>query len=66
MMQYRVDGNPDDVDIEEIISSRESQFKASLRRGLEPMPDGLPSDSVILEEEQAIGNLSLTLRPIKI
>lgn len=45
LMQYRVDGNPDDVDTDRIISSRESQFRASLCRGLEPMSDDVPADS---------------------
>ncbi|KUL88822.1 hypothetical protein ZTR_03471 [Talaromyces verruculosus] len=66
LMQYRVSANPDNVDIDEMISFRESQFKASLRRGLEPMSDDVPSDPVVLEEEQTIGNLSLTLRLVKV
>lgn len=66
LMQYRVTANPDDVDVDEMISSRESQFKTSLRRGLQIVSDDLPSDSVNLEEEQTIGNLSLILRLVKI
>jgi isoleucyl-tRNA synthetase len=65
-MQYRVSANVDDVDINKILSSRESQFQAFLHRGLEPMSDDVPTDSVILEEEQTIGDLSMMLRLVKI
>lgn len=46
LMQYRVSANPDDVDVDGMISSREPQFKASHRSDLDTMSDSVPTNSV--------------------
>lgn len=62
-MQYSVVSNPDNVDLDGVISSRQDAFVTTLRGKLEPLlPDGPESRAAILEEEHTIGNLTLLLK----
>jgi isoleucyl-tRNA synthetase len=61
-MQYGVVSNPDDVDVDTVVSSRQSLFMSSLRGRLEPIAHEVMGPSLILEEEHVIGNLALLLR----
>jgi isoleucyl-tRNA synthetase len=65
-MQYNIVSNPDNVDFNAVVSSRHSLFMSSLHGKLEQTSDGALKESLILEEEQVIGNLTLTLRLAKI
>lgn len=61
-MQYSVVSNPDGVEFETLVSSRRSQFESTVRGPLEPIaPEGV-AETVILEEEHVISNLTLLLR----
>lgn len=62
-IQYAIVSNPESVDLDGLVASRQSVFASSLRGPLEPLPltDG-PSGSCILEEHHRIGNLELKLR----
>jgi isoleucyl-tRNA synthetase len=64
-MQYNIVFNPDDIDVHVVVSSRESLFTSSLHGKLEPASDGVSEESLILEEEQVIGSLTLMLRLAK-
>ena len=66
LMQYSVLNNPEEVDVETLISSREPLFVQSLRGPLEHVQYAASADSLIMEEEQAIGDLTLLLRLVKI
>lgn len=62
-MQYGIVSNPDNVDLDAVISSRQSFFETALRGKLEPLlPDGTESKECILQEEHVIGNLTLMLK----
>jgi isoleucyl-tRNA synthetase len=64
-MQYTVATNPDDVDVHGVVSSKQAVFMNSLHGTLEQASDAVSKDSLILEEEQDIGNLTLMLRLAK-
>jgi isoleucyl-tRNA synthetase len=65
-MQYSIVSNPDDVNINAVVLSRESQFTSSLHGTLEQTLDEVSKESLILEEEQVLGNLTIILRLDKI
>lgn len=73
-MQYNVVSNQDDVDVDAVVSSRQLLFEGSLRGTLEKVPvpvpteggDGGGQESLILEEEQSVGGLTLLIRLVKI
>ncbi|KAI1080311.1 isoleucyl-tRNA synthetase [Whalleya microplaca] len=73
-MQYYVVSNPDKTDIAALVAAQESVFTTALRGSLEevaktPGENGAEekkSDQLILEEEQAIGDLTLMLRLLKL
>lgn len=65
-MQYSIISNPDDVDIDAVVLSRQLLFTDSLHGRLEKISDGVGEESVILEEEQVMGSLTLMLRLVKI
>lgn len=62
-IQYSIVSNPESVDLDGLVASRQSVFASSLRGPLEPLPltDG-PGGSCILEVHHIIGNLELKLR----
>lgn len=64
-MQYAILTNPDDVDINGVLSSNQALFTSSLHGTLEKVSDDVSEDSLILEEEQDISNLTLMLRLAK-
>ncbi|KAI1136218.1 isoleucyl-tRNA synthetase [Hypoxylon sp. FL0543] len=66
-MLYSVVSNPDGVQFETLVSSRQSQFESTVRGPLEPFsPVEGAADSVLLEEEHNINNLTLLLRLCRI
>ena len=64
-MQYTVVTNPNDVDVNGVVSSKQVLFTSSLHGTLEQASDEVLKDSLILEEEQDIGDLTLILRLAK-
>ncbi|KAG7138029.1 Isoleucine--tRNA ligase like protein [Verticillium longisporum] len=64
-MQYGVVANPESTDVDAVLESKEELFVNALRGKLEPL-EGASGESVILEEEQAIGELRLMLRLARI
>lgn len=65
-MQYGVISNPDGVEVDALVSGRQDLFKAALRGMLEEIKDEPTQESLIAEEEQTVGNLTLKLRLVKI
>ena len=65
-MQYSVLANPDEVEIDSLIATRQPVFETSLRGPLEPLAGGAKGATTLLEEEQAVGNLVLMLRLAKV
>ncbi len=65
-MQYDVVSNLDNIDVNRVVSSRQSLITNSLHGGLEKTSETVLMESIILEEEHAIGNLTLILRLVKI
>lgn len=65
-MQYKIVANPDDLNFDAVLSSQQSMLMSSLHGKLEEIKDETSKESVILEEEQAIGNLTFMLRLAKI
>lgn len=66
-MQYRVLANPGEIGVVTLISSRHALFSQSLRGPLDPVEGAVPGDGLLLmEEEQAIGNLTLLLRLVSV
>ncbi|KAI2615725.1 isoleucyl-tRNA synthetase [Hypomontagnella submonticulosa] len=66
-MQYSVVSNPDSVQFDTLVSSRQSQFESTVRGPLEPFsPTADAAETVILQEEHAISNLTLLLRLCRI
>ncbi|KAI0155361.1 isoleucyl-tRNA synthetase [Hypoxylon sp. FL1284] len=62
-MQYSVVSNPEGIQFDTLVSTRQSQFENTVRGPLEPLPpSGGAAESVILEEEHALSNLTLLLR----
>lgn len=64
-MQYSVVANPDEVEIDSLIATRQPVFESSLRAPLEPLAGGAKGATTLLEEEQTVGNLVLMLRLAK-
>ncbi|KAM5348038.1 hypothetical protein ACJ41O_007862 [Fusarium nematophilum] len=62
---YSVVNNPDGLDVNSVVTSRGALFSQALRGPLEHSGDSAP-ERLIAEEEQAIGNLTLSLRLVKI
>lgn len=61
-MQYCIISNPDSIDVDDLITSRQALFESSLRRPLEPLPSlEEPSSPPILQEDHCIGKLALKL-----
>ncbi|KAH6880467.1 isoleucyl-tRNA synthetase,cytoplasmic [Thelonectria olida] len=65
MHYYSVIDNLEDVDVGSIVTSRETLFVQALRGPLEHSQD-LEPERLIVEEEQALGNLTLSLSLVKI
>lgn len=61
-MQYKVVAKTDDLDFTILVSSRQELFRSTVRGPLEPVVETLEVESLILEEEQVIGDLTLMLR----
>ncbi|KAK2740126.1 hypothetical protein FQN57_006241 [Myotisia sp. PD_48] len=66
VVQYSAVSNPDGIDVDEIVSSRQSLFTGSLRGRLENISTGFSVESLILEEKQTIGSLTLLLRLLQL
>lgn len=61
-MQYCIVSNPDNIDVDELITSRQALFVSSLRRPLEALSSLEEPDSpLILQEDHEIGKLTLKL-----
>lgn len=61
-MQYCIVANPDNIDVDDLVTSRQALFESSLRRRLEPLPSlEEPSSPPILQEDHCIGKLALKL-----
>ena len=65
LMQYGIVSNPDEVDIETVVSSRRALFEAALRGTLERDEKGEGKVS-LLEEEHTIGTLTLMLKLVRL
>ena len=65
-MQYGIISNPENIDVNAALSSQQSLLTNSLHGSLEHISEGISKDSLILEEEQVIGDLTLALRLVKI
>jgi isoleucyl-tRNA synthetase len=67
-MRYCVVSDPDGVGIREVVASKQDMFMALLRGRLEEEVQGSSEDreSLILEEEQTVGNLVLRLQLARI
>lgn len=62
-MLYSVVSNPDDIQFETLVSSRKTQFENTVRGPLEPfLPTEGATETVILQEEHTVSNLTLLLR----
>ncbi|ROT37687.1 isoleucyl-tRNA synthetase [Sodiomyces alkalinus F11] len=64
-MQYDVTANPENVDLDKVLDTKEELFVNALRGTLQPL-EGASGESVILEEEQTIGALRMMLRLARI
>ncbi|CAI7677030.1 unnamed protein product [Penicillium pancosmium] len=66
-MQYVVLSNPDDINVESLVSSREELFKASLRGDLQMAENDFKgsNQSHLADEECSVANLTLRLRLFK-
>lgn len=61
-MQYCIVSNPDSIDVDGLITSRQALFENSLRRPLELLPSlEEPGSPPILQEHHCIGKLALKL-----
>ncbi|KAI6359405.1 hypothetical protein MCOR25_007061 [Pyricularia grisea] len=67
-IQYDIVENPDEVDMQRLVKSREAHFMSTLRARLEPTPTGVAvaDGNVILEEERALGSLVLRFRLVAV
>lgn len=72
-MRYRVVADPDGVDLGRVVAAKREMFVAALRGVVEEVSenpngkvDGNDDDVIILEEEQAVGNLVLQLQLVKL
>lgn len=59
-MQYSVVSNPEEIDVDTVVSSRRELFESALRGMLEKTED-VGNKEVILEEENTVGDLTLKL-----
>lgn len=59
-MQYSVVSNPEEVDVDAVVSSRRELFEGALRGMLEKTEE-VGNKEVILEEENTVGDLTLKL-----
>ena len=64
-MHYKVVENPDEVDLASVVTSHEALFQTALRGKLEPSAEA-EKDALIVEEEQAIGDLSFVLQLLRL
>ena len=64
-MQYSVVANPEGVDVDAVVDSKEDLFVNALRGNIAPL-EGEAGEALIAEEEQAIGELRLILRLARI
>ncbi|KAK7430947.1 hypothetical protein QQZ08_002476 [Neonectria magnoliae] len=62
---YSVVNNPENADVGNIVASREALFVQALRGPLVDTQDSAP-EHLIVEEEQKFGNLTLSLRLVRI
>lgn len=61
-MQYCIVSNPDNIDVDELITSRQALFESSLRRPLEALSSIEVTDiSPILQEDHYFGKMALKL-----
>lgn len=61
-MQYAIVSNPDSIDLDSLVSSRQALFESSLRGTLQHLLSvDEPNESIILQEEHSIGQLTLKL-----
>lgn len=65
-MHYHVVANPEEVDLASVVTSHEALFQTALRGTLEPSAEAKEEQALIVEEEQAIGDLTFTLRLLRI
>ncbi|KAH6697582.1 isoleucyl-tRNA synthetase [Plectosphaerella plurivora] len=65
-MQYSVLANPENVNIDSVLESKDELFVNALRGKLEPLADATSGDKLIAEEESSIGELRLMLRLARI
>lgn len=61
-MQYSIVSNPEDIDIPSLLSTRADLFISALRGTLGQISEQSTGKSLIMEEEQKIGDLCLLLR----
>lgn len=64
-MQFAVNDNPNELDMDALASSREALFVSALRGPME-LAGSLEEDTIILEEDQIIGSLSLRLKLLRL
>ncbi|EFW99346.1 isoleucyl-tRNA synthetase [Grosmannia clavigera kw1407] len=66
-MHYQVLANPENVDLAAVVGSHETIFRTALRGTLQPASgEAANKESLIVEEEQAVGDLSFVLRLLRI
>jgi len=65
-MRYSVNSNPDGVDVDTLVTSREPLFISALRAPMERLAGDIPAESIIFEEDQTLGNLSMKMWLLKL
>ncbi|CAK7223694.1 hypothetical protein SCUCBS95973_005266 [Sporothrix curviconia] len=65
-MHYHVVANPEEVDLVSVVTSHEALFQTALRGTLAASTADKEPEALIVEEEQAIGDLTFVLRLLKI
>ncbi len=65
-MLYHVVANPEEVDLDAVVASHDALFQTALRGKLEASAADAAKDALIVEEEQAIGDLSFVLRLLRL
>ncbi|KAH6845077.1 isoleucyl-tRNA synthetase [Chaetomium sp. MPI-CAGE-AT-0009] len=66
-MRQRVVSDPDGVGLGDVVAARQDMFVASLRGRVEEAPEeAREGEEVILEEEQAVGNLAVMLQLVRV
>jgi isoleucyl-tRNA synthetase len=61
-MRYRVTSDPYGVDLGSLVAGRQDLFVAALRGSVEEAGEVATDEDVILEEEQAVGNVVMMLQ----